>query len=432
MSGIIIYDMNLKSIIYLFFFLLFFLCSCTSCKDDIVTNKSVVWKNRICGKSMIYDVGIGYPVYKSTVVFHSTPEPWGVHQSILHGLDINTGEEKWQLTNIDFAPKKDLQFNNIDYYYQNDNIFVGADFQYKDTGSETYIYAIDIEKGKMLWIKDFPIKGLQFGRMVVGRGKYAYVDFQKDTTEFSLIKIDIETGSFSEIFKFTKADIPQTMPEKSVTFDHMSQIYTDNNGSEYIAFSFNGYNYDKDRYKAYMTLCVYNLTQNKIAYTKYLNNQTLGKDEWDDVSGHICFNDGKILIGKGKNIYCYDAFTDMGALWQYKTGTYGNDNVVQVLGYDNLALGYTLENLYVFDINTGTIKYNVASSHSDAKVVDEVIYNEDNNDLVMRDVFTGKILKRIATGKTEEGFASTRPNVVDGKVFIHNGTDAYCIKAWGE
>ena len=60
-----------------------------------------------------YD-GVGYPVYKNTVVFHSTPEPWGdIQESILHGLDIETGKERWRLSNKDFAPKKSLKFNNI-------------------------------------------------------------------------------------------------------------------------------------------------------------------------------------------------------------------------------------------------------------------------------------------------------------------------------
>ena len=56
----------------------------------------------------------------------------------------------------------------------------------------------------------------------------------------------------------------------------------------------------------------------------------------------------------------------------------------------------------------------------------------DNNDFLMRDPNTGKELKRISTGKNAEGFAGSRPNGKDGKIYIHSYTDAYCIKAWGK
>lgn len=71
--------------------------------------------------------------------------------------------------------------------------------------------------------------------MVVGNWNYAYIDFQKDATEFSLIKIDIETGNYTKSFNFTQADIPRDIPEKSLSFDQMSQIYTDNSANEYVA-----------------------------------------------------------------------------------------------------------------------------------------------------------------------------------------------------
>ena len=88
--------------------------SCTSCKDDISLDKDVYWKNKICGEKLIFDDGVGYPVYKNIVVFHSTPELWSdTRESILYGLDTETGKEKWRLTNADFAPKKNLEFNNI-------------------------------------------------------------------------------------------------------------------------------------------------------------------------------------------------------------------------------------------------------------------------------------------------------------------------------
>jgi hypothetical protein len=404
----------------------------TSCTDELLNNNAF-WRTPLNQKSLIYDSGLGYPIYKNTVVFHSTPVPYGTPESILHGLDTKTGKELWRLTNKDFYPKKILQFDNVDYYYQNENIVVGADFQYKDTGSETYMYAIDIEKGKVLWLKEFTSKGLQFGRMVIGRGRYAYVDFQKDTTEFSLLKIDIETGNFSETFKFRQADIPQTIPEKSVGFSQMSQVYTDNSGVEFVAFSFNGYDETKSGHKTYMTLCVYNLTENKIVYTKYINNQTLGKDEWDDFYGRVIFHNGKLFVGKGRYFYCLDAYQDKGILWQHKTGIYGNDNAMQVFGNANVALGFTVDRLFAFDINTGNELYNVPAAGSNtANVIDGIIYQREHSDLQMRDPKTGKELKRIATGRNEQAFSSSRPNGADGKIYVHTYTDAYCIKAWGK
>ncbi len=430
MPTFIFKNMNSKLIIYFSYVLL--ITSCSSCKDEML-NDNEFWKTPLNQKSLIYDSGLGYPIFKNTVVFHSTPVPFGFEQSILHGLDTKTGKEKWRLTNTDFYPKKTLQFNNADYYYQNENIVVGADFQYKDSGSETYMYAIDIEKGKVLWVKEFANKGLQFGRMVIGSGKYAYVDFQKDTTEFSLIKIDIKTGDFSETFKFTQTNIPQTMPEKSVSFSQMSQVYADNSGNKFVAISFNGNNYDKDKFKVYMTLCVYNLTENKIVYTKYVNNQTLGKDEWDDFYGRVTYFNGKLLVGKSKKIYCFDAFEDKSALWQQNTGSYGNDNAMQVFGCDNLALGFTVDRLFAYDINSGNELYNVPAAGSNtANVIDGVIYQRDGSDLQMRDPKTGKELKRIATGRNEQAFSSSRPNGADGRIYVHTYTDAYCIKAWGK
>ncbi len=421
----------MKSKFLIYFSYIFLFTSCTSCKDELLEN-NVVWKNRICGNDLIGEKGLGYPIYKDIVVFHSTPVAGDNDENtIIYGLDTETGKEKWRLTNADFSPKKELHLNNVDYYYQNENIVVGADFQYKDYGSETYLYAIDIDKGKVIWINEITSKGLQFGRMVTGRGKYAYVDFQKDTTEFSLIKIDIETGFFSEIFKFTRADIPQNLPEKTISFDQMSQIYTDNTGNEFIAFSISGYNYDKDRYKAYMTLCVYNLTEKKIVYTKYVNNQTLEKDEWDDFYGRVTFHNGKLFIGKGRNFYCLDAFEDKGILWKYKTGIYGNDSAMQVFGYDNIALGFTVDRLFAFDINTGVKFYVVAAAGSNtANIIDGIIYQREHSDLQMRDPKTGKELKRVTTGANDQAFSDSRPNGANGKIYVHTYTDAYCIKAW--
>jgi len=102
--------MNNKIIIWSFVLLL--ITSCISCNDDnISVDNNIYWRNKICGKKLIFDDGVGYPVYKNTVVFHSTPEPWGdIQESILHGIDTETGKEKWRLTNADFEPKKDLRF----------------------------------------------------------------------------------------------------------------------------------------------------------------------------------------------------------------------------------------------------------------------------------------------------------------------------------
>jgi len=101
---------------------------------------------------MIYDVGIGYPVYKNTVVFHSTPEPWGdIRESILHGLDTETGKEKWRLTNIDFSPKRSLELNCTFGTFQKDNILIACDNVNTARSEpieryERYIYGVDIER----------------------------------------------------------------------------------------------------------------------------------------------------------------------------------------------------------------------------------------------------------------------------------------------
>jgi len=123
---------------------------------------------------MIYDVGIGYPVYKNTVVFHSTPEPWGdIRESILHGLDTETGKEKWRLTNIDFSPKRSLELNCTFGTFQKDNILIACDNVNTARSEpieryERYIYGVDIEKGKVLWVKPFPNEYRSMGNMIKG------------------------------------------------------------------------------------------------------------------------------------------------------------------------------------------------------------------------------------------------------------------------
>jgi hypothetical protein len=426
--------MNNKIIIRVY--LLFLLSSCTSCKDDNITNKDVIWKNRICGKSMIYDIGIGYPVYKNTVVFHSTPEPWGVQQSILHGLDIKTGKEKWRLANADFAPKKDLRFICTFGTYQKENIVVACDDVYASKDEqldkyERYIYGIDIEGGKVLWIKPFPNEYRRMGNMVRGAGKYAYVN-ANNFDKFSLLRVNIQTGELSSAINLNNDDLPEEIRSKNPNFFNcfFTPIYQNSNGDDIVACSLSSQTTESPN-DLLTTLYVYNLTQNAKIYSTSVS-LTNGSNSW------INYHNGKIIIGKYHSVYCFDAFENK-KYWEKSiilndgvgSGS-GNNQIMQVLGDDNLALVYCVDRLVCFDINTGDLKYNVLSSHSIASVVDDVIYNEDNNDLVMRDVYTGKVLKRLATGKNEEGFASTRPNVVDGKVFIHNGTDAYCIKAWGK
>jgi len=433
--------MRKKLTIYVFYVLL--LSSCTSCckDDDATMEDGVIWKNKICGNDMIGCMGLGYPIYKNTVVFHSTPIPGDNDEnSIIYGLDTETGKEKWRLTNTDFYPKKSLQFDNVDYYYQNENIFVGADFQYKDTGTETYMYAIDIEKGNVLWVKEFQSKGLQFGRMVKGIDKYAYVDYQKDTTEFSLIKIDIETGVYSDVFTYTNQQLPPSIPEKNLSFYEFSDIYKNSDNEEFIACCFDGYNSDRNINKSYMTLLVYNLTKKQIVYSKYVNSTTL-ETEWDDVSGHICYNNGEILIGKGKNVYCYDAFIDKGySSWQHTSilndgvgSGSGDDYVIQLLSFENILLAYCIDHLIAFNISTGKVMYNVsAAGTNDATLIDGIIYQREHSDLQMRDPKTGKELKRVATPQNAQAFSSSRPNGKDGRIFIHSYTHAYCIKAWGK
>jgi outer membrane protein assembly factor BamB len=221
----------------------------------------------------------------------------------------------------------------------------------------------------------------------------------------------------------------------------MSQIYTDGLGNEYIAFSFDGYNYDKDRFKVYMTLCVYNLTEKKIVYTKFVNNKTLEKNEWDDATGKICYFDSKLLIGKGKTIYCYDAFKDEGgSKWEHSTllndgigyGS-GNDNVIKVLVNENVGLVYCMDHLIGINLTTGKPIYHVSAiGNTNIAIIDKIIYQRDGSDLQMRDPRTGKELKRVATPPNEQAFSSSRPNGKDGKIYIHSYTHAYCIKAWGK
>jgi hypothetical protein len=62
-----------KKIVAVFYFI-FAISLVLSCnKEESENSKSIIWKNRISGKNLIFDDGIGYPIYNNTVVFHSTP-----------------------------------------------------------------------------------------------------------------------------------------------------------------------------------------------------------------------------------------------------------------------------------------------------------------------------------------------------------------------
>lgn len=416
--------MNSKIIIYFSYILL--LTSCTSCKDEMLNN-NVFWKIPLNQKSLIYDSGLGYPTYKNTVVFHSTPEPWGIHESILHGLNIETGKEKWRLTNKDFYPKKDLQFNNVDYFYQNENIVVACDFV-NDLTDERYIYSIDIDAGKVLWVKELPSGYTEMGRILRGSGKYAYIDATDRYSHFSLLRVNIETGELSNILNITNEDLPLSLQQFKPNFFicTFSDVYKNSAGDEFIAFSLNGVS--ESRKPLLMALYVFNLSKQQKAYAIPV---ACRDSLYDGNYGRICYHDGKIIIGKSAEVLCFDAYEDKGTYWKYFIGTAGNDFVMQVFGYDNLALGFTVDRLFAFDINTGVKLYDVpATGSNSANIIDGTIYNEDHNDLLMRDPKTGKELKRIKTGINEEGFSSSRPNGADGKIFVHTYSDAYCIKAW--
>jgi len=424
--------MNLKLISFLFY--VFLLSSCTSCcKDDDATKENgVIWKNRICGNDLIGDTGLGYPIYNNTVVFHSTPVPGDNDEnSIIYGLDTETGKEKWRLTNADFAPKKDLRLNCTFGTYQKENILIAADDIYTHNGpnKEGSIYGIDIEKGKVMWITKLPNEYWSMGYIIKGAGRYAYVNATSDN-KISLLRVDIETGELSSAIDIvSNVDLPQEINALNHEFAgfYFTDIYQNSDGDDIVALSLMPDMPDKP----YMSvLYVYNLTKKTKVYTTTVTFD--GSNAW------IYQLNGKIIIGSQKTAFCYDAFENK-KYWEKSvvlndgvgSGS-GNDEILQVLAYDNLALVYCVDRLVCFDINTGAVKYNVLSSHSAANIIDGVIYQREGSDLQMRDPRTGKELKRIATGVNEQAFSSSRPNGKDGKIFIHSYTDAYCIKAWGK
>jgi len=412
-------------------YILLLLAILTACCKDENVNKNAIWKNRICGNDMIGDPGIGYPVYNNTVVFHSTPLPIdGNYQSILHGLDTETGKEKWRLSNNDFYPKKNLQFANYDYYYQYNNIVVCCD-RVSDPTDERYIYAIDIDAGKVLWVKELPSGYKEMGRLVRGMGRFAYVDATDRDTRFSLFKIDIETGEYSIALDLKNTELPISLTHINSKFSTFafSNVYNNTSGDDLIAISINCES-PTNTNRWFMALYIYNLTtQQKVYSIPVSSSDTL--QDW--FFGRVCYHDGKIIIGKGAEFLCYNAFEDKGVLWQHNTGHSANDNAMQVFGCTSLALGFTVDRLFAYDINTGNELYNVSATGSNtANVIDGIIYQREHSDLQMRDPKTGKELKRIATGANEQAFSSSRPNGKDGKIYVHTYTDAYCIKAWGK
>ena len=410
--------------------MLFTVTFLNACKIDEKFGEGVVWRTPLNQKALIFDLGIGYPIFKNTVVFHSTPEPWGIQESILHGLDTETGKEKWRLTNKDFYPKKDLRFNTYGYVYQNDNIVVSCDFKGSIPTPECYAYAIDIDAGKVIWVKPIQTDYRQVGFSVKGMGKYAYIDACTDT-KFSLLKVNIETGENSVPFEVGISDLPEEISSKNPIYFNcfLSEIYKNNNGDDLVACSLMSRT-DSMPNDLLVTLYVYNLTQNLNVYSTVVSLK-------DGGNARINYSDGKLIIGKYHNVYCYDAFENKKYLEKsvmlndgVGLGS-GNDEIMQVHIANNLALVYCVDRLVCFDINTGLLKYNVLANDNTASIIDGIIYQREGSDLGMRDSNTGKLLKRIATGRDEQAFSSSRPNGADGKIFVHSYTHAYCIKAWG-
>jgi outer membrane protein assembly factor BamB len=403
-----------------------------ACNTDEKLAEGVFWRTPLNQKSLIYDDGLGYPVYKNTVAFHSTPSPFGVHESILHGLDTETGKEKWRLTNKDFTPKKDLRFGSFGEAYQRENIVVGCDIKGGIPIPECYAYAIDIEAGKVLWVKPISTDYRRVGFTIKGMEKYAYIDACTDN-KFSLMKIDIETGAITVPFEVGISDLPEEIrTENPVYFNcFLAPIYKNSNGDELVACSLICRSETKPN-DLMVTLYVYNLTQNSKVYSTIVTLK-------EDGNAWITYQEGKILIGKYHTVYCYDAFENK-KLWEKSVMLYdgvglgsGNDMIMQILSTKSLALAYCVDRLVSFDLNTGLLKHNVLAPGSNtASIIDGIIYQREGSDLGMRDPNTGTLLKRIATGRDEQAFSSSRPNGTDGKIFVHTYTHAYCIKAWGK
>ena len=409
------------------------------CKDESMKGQdpSVVWVNRICGNDLIGDKGLGYPIYKNTVVFHSTPLPInGAYQSVLYGLDTETGKEKWKLSNTDFAPMDRLQFMNWGYYYQYENIIVVSDYFYK-TPYKTFYYGIDIQTGKVLWVKSLPTNYNEMGILVRGYENMAYID-ARTSNKLDLLKINIQTGEMNVVNVINRNELPPDIIKNTeISACTFTDVYKAPNGDNLMGISVNcGDSLERSRWD--MVLVVYNLT----TYTRVYTSHVISNDPiFNTFYGRICHHDGKILVGKDRNVYCYDAFTDKGGpLWSSPVSMNdgvgrgsGNDNVMQMFGYKNLLLAYCVDHLNAFDINTGKVVYNInGPGNNDAAIIDGILYQRWYSDLGMIDPNTGKLLKRVATPKDDQAFANSRPSGANGKIYLHSYTDAYCIKAWGK
>ncbi len=426
---------NIHKIIFRIFILAAVAIATACCKDDTLKGQdpAVVWVNRICGKDLIGAKGLGHPIYKNTVVFHSTPD--GDLVPNIHGLDTETGKEKWKLSTADFTPMKSLNLFNMGYYYQNQNIVVGADHYYKSTSA--YYYAIDIEAGKVLWVKPFPSGYNEIGHLVRGFGNTAYID-ARTGQKVDVLKIDILTGNLSIMNVINKDELPKDIIKNTeISYITFTDVYKAPNGNDMLGVSVNCDD-SLEHSKWDMVLVVYNLTTNTRVYTSHvISNDPV----FNTFFGRICYHDGKILVGKDRNVYCFDAFTDKGGpLWSSPVSMNdgvgfgsGNDNVMQIFGYNNKLLAICIDHLNAFDINTGKVIYNVdGSGGTDAAIIDGILYQRWYSDLGMIDPNTGKLLKRVATPKDDQAFANSRPSGANGKIYLHSYTDAYCIKAWGK
>jgi len=231
----------MKNILIIICFNILLLASCVSCTDEIL-NKNIYWKNKICGKNLIFDCGVGYPIYKNTVVFHSTPQPWGdIRESILYGLDTETGKERWRLTNADFAPKKSLVLNCSFGTYQKENVLIACDDVYKPSSpnGERFIYGIDIEHGKVLWVTQFPNEYWSIGNTIRGDDKFAYVNAISDN-KCSLLCVNIETGVLTSVIDIlSNVDLSEEINVLNSKFAgyYFSDIYKNNSGDDMVALS---------------------------------------------------------------------------------------------------------------------------------------------------------------------------------------------------
>jgi hypothetical protein len=103
---------------------------------------------------------------------------------------------------------------------------------------------------------------------------------------------------------------------------------------------------------------------------------------------------------------------------------------MQISAYQDRVLAFSVDHLNAYNIENGDSLYNVWISSNEANIIDGIIYQTNKGNFVMKDPLTGKELKRIKT--MDSSFQGDRPNGADGRIYIHTGTHAYCIKAWGQ